>query len=595
MSFTHLHVHSELSRLDGMSRIPELAAEAARMGMPALGLTDHGHCFGAMKHWKACSAVGIRPVIGAELYLAPGERSEKVRDHWGDLEEGEKLRSVPGGYTHLTVIAQNVTGLKNLYALQELSYLEGFYSYPRVDLTALADHSDGLIVLSGCAGSAISTRLRLDQPAEAAKLAGVFKEIFEDQFFIEIMHHGLSFEDELNRSLIGLAHTLDLPLVGTNDSHYTRPEDAKVHDAMLCLQTNAKLSDENRFRFTGSGFYLKSPQEMAELFREAPEAVTNTLAITDMVESYDEMFRHQELMPVIEGRMPEVKSELGSSVGVPGGERSDIDIQESGLQSQVHAALKAKGLDQMVDYVRRAAREVQTFEDLGFAGYIQVIADLCRFARSRGILVGPARGSAGGSLVCFLLGITTIDPIEHSLVFERFLNRSRVSPPDVDIDFQQDRRDEIFAYAAEKYGARHAAKILTFATMATRYAIKDAARVLGREPKEAQRLANLVPPLKRGRQVSLNEVQELKIQDPEVYELASGLEGMVRGYGKHAAGLAISPRPLAEVIPVKRDPKDEILMTGFENSELEELGIMKIDILGLENLTTIQRCLDMIK
>lgn len=566
-SFVHLHNHSELSRLDGAVKIKDMVARAKALGQKAIALTDHGHSFGAMKLWRECKAQGVKPIIGAELYIAPDDMHARNRVTWGEIEDNGRIRSVPGGYTHLTVLAQNAAGLRNLYKLHERGYLEGYYSYPRVDLRTLGELEDGLIVLSGCAGSAISTRLRLNQIDEAYATAAYLADSFPGRFYVEVMHHGIDFEDDLNEKLFTLAHNLSLPVVLTNDCHYGREEDASVHDAVLCIQTGARLSDENRFKFTGSGFYIKDAQQMSAVPVASAEAIANTVRIADSVESYDEVFAHQDLMPSASS-----KHALYFAVN-----RGLNDLKLVGAR-----------------YTDRAEHEVNTLGDLGYDGYILAIADIVRWAKSQGILVGPARGSAGGSLVCYALGITGIDPIEHGLIFERFLNPARVSAPDVDIDFDKDRRDEVFDYAIKKYGREYVGKILTYVRIGSRNALKDAARILGRTPKESQRLANLVPDPKRGRSLSLSEVPELERQDPEVYKLALGLENMVRGYGKHAAGLAISERPLAEIIPVKKDASDKILMTGFENDELESLGIIKIDCLGLENLTTIQKTLGFI-
>jgi DNA polymerase-3 subunit alpha len=567
-SFVHLHNHSELSRLDGAVKIKDMVARVKALGQKAVALTDHGHSFGAMKLWRECKAQGIKPIIGAELYIAPDDMYSRGKVSWGEIEDNGRIRSVPGGYTHLTVLAQNATGLRNLYKLHERGYLEGYYSYPRVDLRTLAELGDGLIVLSGCAGSAISTRLRLNQIDEAYAAAAYLADSFPGRFYIEVMHHGIDFEDELNASLSALAHILSLPVVLTNDCHYGREEDASVHDAVLCIQTGARLSDENRFKFTGSGFYLKSAEQMSAVSVATADAIANTVRIADSVESYDEVFEHQDLMPKAAGKQS--------------------------LFWAVTRGLRDRGLFSSATHLDRAGRETRVLEDLGYDGYILAIADIVRWAKSQGILVGPARGSAGGSLVCYALGITGIDPIEHGLIFERFLNPARVSAPDVDIDFDKERRDEVFQYAIETYGKEHVGKILTYVRIGSRNALKDAARLLGLSPREAQRLANLVPDPKRGRTMELADVPELARENPEVIRLAMGLENMVRGYGKHAAGLAISSRALSEVIPVKKDASDKIMMTGFENDELESLGIIKIDCLGLENLTTIQKTLGFI-
>lgn len=569
-AFTHLHVHSEMSILDGISRFDEMAEYTASLGMKALALTDHGRLYGSMKHYDACLKAGIKPIIGVELYMSPGPMEVRGKVEWGQLIDRGKLKSEPGGNVHLTVLAQNSTGLKNLYKLHERSFLEGYYGYPRVDFAALEQASEGLIVLSGCAGAEVPLRFRLDQPEEAYLAASWFKDVFGDRYFIEIMDHGIDFEAKLNPQLIKLASDLKVQLIATNDSHYSRPEDQQAHDAFITIRSKSTLDDPKRFKFSGSGFHLRSPEEMAHLFRDLPEAVSNTQLVTEMVGSYEDMFTARS------------GGDAGAVLGL-------LPRSGESIQTKVAEFIKLRG-NKPVE-LARADYELRSIFELGYGEPIEILADLVGEAKSRGTLVGPGRGSAAASFVCYALGITDVDPIEHNLVFERFINPARKSPPDIDVDFQHDRRDETFEYAVQKYGVDKVAKIITYGREKSRAAIKDAARMLGRTPEEAQKLANLVPELVRGRQDPLKNCPKVGKADPEVYRLALSFEGLPRQTGVHAAGLIVSKEPLSNRIPVKKDARDDILITGYENSELERVGLIKSDILALKNLTAIAQCL----
>lgn len=546
--------------------------------MPALGITDHGVLYGAMKHWKACRAAGIKPIIGVEFYVAPEDLTTKVPIRWGT--EAQRPDDVSrGAYNHLTVLAKDVEGLRNLYKLHEISYLSGYYYHPRVDRSVLAQHSAGLIVLSGCVSGELATRIRLEQVKEATEAAEWFAETFPDRYYIELMDHGIEIEDRVRPQLLELAKSLSIPLVATLDTHYTSLEDKDVQDALACLQTNSQLADEKRFRLSGEGYHLEDPVVVARRFDLAPGAVETTLKIAEEVESYDDLFRARSLLP----SMPQKISGLTVE--------SFQERAEKGLYEKLG---KTIDLDPTNHYRERLDYEVSTIESLDFTGYFDVLADIISWARLNGILVGPARGSAGGSLVAYALGITDIDPIQHGLIFERFLNHSRQGYPDIDVDFQASRRDEVYQYASERFGPDRVANLITFGVIKSKYAIKDAARVLGRDVSCATRLSGMIPPLKRGRQDVLAECPAIGKTDPEVYALALGLEGQVRQTGVHAGGLVISPLPLSDVIPTKKDVHDNLLMTGFEQEELDALGLVKYDLLALNNLDVVAHTLELI-
>lgn len=572
MSFVNLHHHDTYSRLDGYRYPTDAAQRAKALGMPALAQTNHGNMFGAFDHYKACKAAGIVPILGMEAYLAPGPANVRERAKWGEIQDVGRTKMVPGPYTHLTILAQNATGLKNLYQLHAKSYLDGYYYEPRVDRAMLEDHSKGLIVLSGCAGSEISVRIRLGQFDEARKTAEYFAEVFEGRFFIEIMKHGLDFEDKLNRGLIDLSKQLDIPLVATQDTHYVHESDANVHDALLCIQTITTLADEKRFRFSGEGYYLKSALEMSRLFVEAPEAVTNTVMVAEMIESYDEIFEHQNLMP-----------------------QGDFAVLEDRANEGLYEIIKDRiDLEPTSAYTERLDYELEVIDTMGYSGYFLTLAEIMREVRLRGIFSGNGRGSGAASLAAYCLGITNIDPLEHGLVFERFLNPERTSPPDIDTDFVSHRHKEVFDIATELFGADHVARLITFGTIATKRAVQDAAKILGYEAKDGARFKAYVPPPRRGRTVSLAEVPELKAAQPDVYALALGIEGQIRQPGIHAGGCIISPVPLSSILPVKQSPSDPGLISGFVMEEVEELGLCKLDFLAVKNLDVIETTLEFI-
>ncbi|CAB4537713.1 MAG: DNA polymerase III subunit alpha [Actinobacteria bacterium] len=588
-SFVHLHNHTEYSMLDGAARIKPLVKKAAEMGMPAIAMTDHGNTHGAYEFWKQSKAAGIKPIIGIEAYLAPGSRLEKSKVRWAD--GGEDDVSGGGAYTHLTIWASSNLGMNNLFRLSSEGYLSGFYVRPRIDKELLAKYSKDLIATTGCPGGEVQTRLRLGQYDEALKSASEFKEIFgKDNFFVEVMDHSLDIEKRVRDDLLRLAKDLSLPLVATNDLHYVEKADHSAHEALLCVQTGTNLNDPRRFKFESQEYYLKSSQEMRSIFSELESAADNTLLIAERCEID---FEKQDLLP----RFP-----------VPEGETEAGWFEKEvwkGMQRRYPGGFSEKHWQQ-VEY------EIEVIIKMGFPGYFLVVSDFIAWARSQGIRVGPGRGSAAGSLASYALGITELDPLVHDLIFERFLNPERLSMPDIDVDFDDRRRPEVIRYVTDKYGDDRVAQIVTFGTIKAKQAIKDAARVLGKPYSVGERLTKAMPPMVLGRDVSLDdltnkesdryaeaaELREIVDTDPEskeVFELAKGLESLKRQSSVHAAGVIMSAKPLLEVIPIMKREDDPTIITQFDQPPCEELGLLKMDFLGLRNLTVIDDALSNIK
>lgn len=562
MTYAALHCHDSLSILDGYSHPIDHVRRAKELGLTAIAETNHGSLSGAMKFWKAGKELDQKVILGVEAYLAPGDAAERQRGNWGELEG----KIVPGYATHLTILAQNAEGLRNLYKLQEDAHLRGFYQHPRVDLSSLERYAGGLIVLSGCVGGAVPTLLRLGKYEEAKETAWNFARIFPGRYYLEMMANGLEFEEQLNRQLSQLAGDLGLPVVATGDSHYPAPGDAQIHACLLCVQTQSTLSDPKRFKFGNDNFYIKSYEEMKEAFSEYPMALENTNRIAEMIGSYDEMFQHQNLMP--EGDPDELRMLVYEWLDG----RDDPD----GIEHQ------------------RAYYELDIIEELQYSGYFMELAADVAFAKRKGILMGNGRGSGGASIVAYALGITNINPLPHGLLFERFLNKERKSPPDVDSDMTSAGRDLVIQNAIDRNGADRTARILTLGTIATKRAILDSAKVLGLEAAQANKIKVLVPPPKRGRTLALEDVNGLEKAYPEVYKVAMGLDGQYRNTGIHAGGLVISPVPLSDVIPVKQGPNDPGLITGLTMGEVEELGLTKFDYLGVTTLDVVQQTLNSI-
>ncbi|MBS4729577.1 DNA polymerase III subunit alpha [Mycobacterium sp. SM1] len=597
-SFVHLHNHTEYSMLDGAAKITPMLAEAQRLDMSAIGMTDHGNMFGASEFYNATTAAGIKPIIGIEAYVAPGSRFDTRRILWGD--PGQKADDVSGGgsYTHLTMIAENVTGLRNLFKLSSLASFEGqLGKWPRMDAELIAEHATGLIATTGCPSGEVQTRLRLGQYREALESAAKWREIFgAENYFLELMDHGLAIERRVRDGLLQIGRALGIPPLATNDCHYVTRDAAHNHEALLCVQTGRTLSDPNRFRFEGDGYYLKSAAEMRQIWDdEVPGACDATLLITERVGCYADAWTPRDRMPVFP---------------VPEGHD-----QASWLRHEVDAGLRRRFPGGLPDgYAQRAAYEIEVICAKGFPSYFLIVADLVRYARSVGIRVGPGRGSAAGSLVAYALGITDIDPIPHGLLFERFLNPERTSMPDIDIDFDDRRRGEMVRYAAERWGHDRVAQVITFGTIKTKAALKDAARIHYGQPgfAIADRITKALPPAIMAKDIPLAgitdpsherykeaaEVRALIDSDPDVrtiYQTALGLEGLIRNAGVHACAVIMSSEPLTDVIPLWKRPQDGAIITGWDYPSCEAVGLLKMDFLGLRNLTIIGDAIENIK
>lgn len=602
-SFAHLHVHTEYSMLDGAAKVDALFGEVERLGMPAVAMTDHGNMFGSAEFYRRSKRSSAKPIIGIEAYVAPQSRHLKKPVFWGqasqrssdEFGEGGDV-SGAGAYTHMTMVARTAQGLRNLFRLSSLASYEGMYRKPRMDRELIAQYAEGIIATTGCPSGEVQTRLRLGQPEAALQAAADYRDIFgKDYFFLELMHHGLSIERNVRDGLLHIAQQLDLKPLATNDSHYVTQDQAAAHSALLCVGTGRTLDDPNRFKLDGDGYFLKSAAEMREYWDTAvPGAADSTLLVAEMVESYDEVFAEQDRMPIFP---------------VPAGED-----QASWLRKEVDAGLAWRypgGVPE--ENRRRADYELDVITQKGFPAYFLVVADLVRYAREQSIRVGPGRGSAAGSLVAYSLGITNIDPMAHGLLFERFLNPERPSAPDVDMDFDDRRRGEMISYATRQYGEDKVAQVITFGTIKTKAAIKDAARVIHGASgfAIADRISKALPPPvmakdiplygifdpKHERYAEAAEVRALAESDSEVRKImdtARGLEGLVRNAGVHACAVIMSSQPLLDVIPLwKRD--DGSVITGWDYPSCEDIGLLKMDFLGLRNLTVIGDALENIK
>ncbi|MFI6871493.1 DNA polymerase III subunit alpha [Nocardia sp. NPDC050406] len=597
-SFVHLHNHTEYSMLDGLAKTDALFAEAERLGMPAVGMTDHGNMYGAAEFFRQSQRHGVKPVIGIEAYIAPESRFSSKRVRWGDPAQKSDDVSGSGAYLHMTMVARDAVGLRNLFRLSSLASFEGqLGKWPRMDADLIAAHAEGIIATTGCPSGEVQTRLRLGQFDAACAAAARWRDIFgPENFFLEVMDHGLTIERRVRQDLLAVGAKVGLTPLATNDCHYVLRQQAAAHEAMLCVQTGKVLTDPNRFRFDGDGYYLKSAAEMRALWDdEVPGACDATLAVAERIEPYDEVWEFRDRMPVFP---------------VPDGHTED-----TWLRHEVEAGLRWRFPDGVPEeYRRRAAFELDIIRDKGFPAYFLVVGDLVAHAREVGIRVGPGRGSAAGSLVAYALAITNIDPIEHGLLFERFLNPERPSAPDIDIDFDDRRRGEVIRYATERWGVDRVAQVITFGTLKTKAAIKDAARVHFGQPgfAIADRLTKALPPAVGAKDISVagitdpaherygeaTEVRALLAADADarlIYDTAVGLEGMVRGAGVHACAVILSSEPLLDVVPLWRRPQDGAVITGWDYPSCEAIGLLKMDFLGLRTLTVIGDCLDTIR
>jgi len=607
-SFTHLHTHTEYSMLDGAARLSELVEAAAADGQPALGITDHGNMYGVLDFYELCRAKGINPVIGTEAYMAFESRHERparrgrVDDTGGDAEGGRKL------YYHLTLLAETTRGYHNLMRLASVAYLEGYFYKPRLDWEVLEAHHEGLIATTGCLGGLVPQALLAGEEERAFELAGRLQDIFgRDQLFVELQDHGLAAQRATNPQLVRIARRLKAPLLATNDSHYTHRADAMAHDALLCVQTGATIDDPKRFKFDGEEHYLKSAAEMRQLFAELPEACDNTLLVAE---------RANVEISFGLSALPQFPLPDGYE-GATYEERADRYLRDLAFEG----AKERYGTPLPAQVVERLDYELGVISAMGFSAYFLVVWDLIRHARSQGIRVGPGRGSAAGCCVAYCLRIVDLDPIRYDLLFERFLNPGRKQMPDIDMDFDERYRGEMIRYAAERYGQDHVAQIVTFSTIKARAAVRDAARVLGYPYAVGDRIAKAMPPLLMGRDTPLRAclertegyedgyvaaqgLREMYESDPEarrVIDVAKGLEGLRRQDGIHAAAVVITKEPLTEYLPVQRkpeagqDPEQAPLVTQYEMHGVERLGLLKMDFLGLRNLSVIERALDLVE
>lgn len=588
--FVHLHNHTEYSMLDGAAKIDELFAQTKEMGMPAVATTDHGFIFGAYEFWKTAKNYDIKPIIGLEAYLTPGtHRTDRTRVKFGD---GVDDVSGTGAYTHMTMWAENTAGMHNLFRASSLASIEGYFYKPRMDREILQTYGQGLIATTGCASGEIQTRLRQGQFEEAKKAAGEFQDIFgKENFFCEVMDHGIEIERRVRTELMTLAQQMNLPLVATNDLHYTHADDAKAHGALLCVQSNSTLDDPKRFKFGSDEFYMKSPAEMRHLFRDYPGACDNTLLIAERCQvEFNESASYMPRFPVPEG-----------------------ESEQSWFIKEVERGLAYRFPGGIPDEVRRQAEyEIGVITQMGFPSYFLVVADFINWAKENGIRVGPGRGSGAGSMVAFAMRITDLNPLEHGLFFERFLNPDRVSMPDFDVDFDDRRRGEVIDYVVKKYGDERVAMIVTYGTIKSKQALKDAARVMGEPFATGEQLTKAMPPDAQGKPMPLGdtydnsgkryneagELREMLDADPrlkEIFDVATGLEGLKRQWGVHAAGVIMSSDPLIDIIPLMKREQDGAIITQFDYPTCETLGLIKMDFLGLRNLTVISDAVENIE
>ncbi|MGC8765768.1 MAG: DNA polymerase III subunit alpha [Brevinematia bacterium] len=568
--FVHLHNHSHYSVLDGISKIDELVEKTKEFGFNAVALTEHGNLFGVMEFYKSCKKNNIKPIIGCEIYLSPGSRFDKNKD--------EK-------YYHLVLIAKDQKGYKNLLKISSTGYLEGFYYKPRVDKEILQEYSEGLIVLTGCIGGEIPAYILSNEQDKLKKAIEWYLEVFgKENLFLELQNHNIKEEVIVAKGLFELAHRYDVKLVATNDSHYIKKEDAKLQEIVFAIRDKTTLSDSKRQKYPTDEFYYKSYEEMYELFKEIPDAITNTILIEEMCNlELNLNEKHSPVFPLPEGKDSFTYLKEKCNEGLK-------EIFENEEISQ--------------EYYDRLERELNLINKMGFSNYFLIVADFVREAKQRGILVGPGRGSAAGSLISYSLGITRIDPIRYQLLFERFLNPERISMPDIDVDFEDDRRDEIKEYIRTKYGYNNTADIITFGLMKARASLKDVGRVLEIPLEKVNKITKMIDNRLANEPLSevIEQIPDLKIlkengtkDEREWIENSIKLDGTIRNISTHASGIVISDIELTEVVPLYKDQNSGIIMTQFEGTYLEENGLLKMDILGLSNLTIIKNCLKKIQ
>ncbi len=580
--FAHLHLHTQYSILDGAIGISPLIERCRELGMPAVAMTDHGNMFGAVSFHEAAVRAGVKPIIGCEVYVAQSSRFDRDPNTGGF-----------NGINHMLLLAMNETGYRNLMRLVSKGFLEGFYYKPRVDIELLSAHSEGLIATSGCLSGAVPNGILNGRKKEAWDTVETFSRIFRDRYYLELQRHGIREQEIVNTELLRMHRELALPLLATNDCHYLSEHDAHPHEALLCVQTGKTLDDPKRFRFHGEGFYLKSAEEMLELFHDHPEAVTNSVELAERCNF--ELETGKLLLPEFEVRP-------GYTV-----ESYLAELSQQGLRRRLGLDPGAPLPDDAREYEERLRYELDVISRCGYSGYFLIVWDFVRFARERGIPVGPGRGSAAGSLVAYTLEIVGIDPLEYRIPFERFLNPERVSMPDIDVDFCMNRRSEVIRYVEEKYNqggdeGRRVAGIVTFGTMQAKAAVRDVGRVLGLPFAEVDRIAKLIPTtlgikldtaLEQSRELRTLVEGDTRLQ--ELFELARALEGQIRNPGRHAAGVVISSRPLIDSVPLYRDPRTGDIVTQFDYRDAEKVGLIKFDLLGLRTLTIIHGAMERIR
>src|SRR3989344_1775407 len=571
-NFVHLHVHSHYSLLDGLGKVPELVTRAVELGMPALAITDHGVMYGAIDFYLECQKQGIKPIIGVEAYVARRKITDKT--------PGEDTKPY-----HLLLLAKNFQGYQNLIKLTSAAHLEGYYYKPRIDRDLLSRYHEGLIATTACLASETSRHIENKDFDGLNKTVGEYSEIFgKDNYYLELQHHpSIPEQQVLNQHLKSLAVKTGLPLIVTNDVHYVNSDDRVAHDQLICIQTGKLVSDTDRMGYAGD-FSLKPPQELLDAFSDVPEATANTLKIADMVNLE---------IPLGQSLLPRFK--------LPKGE-----TEESLLRIWCEKGLHSRYSEITLEIRARMDYELETVMKTGFPGYFLIVADMIKFARSKGIYVGPGRGSAAGSIIAFVTGITNVDPLKYGLLFERFLDLNRISMPDIDMDFEDTRRGEVIDYLKEKYGANHVAGIITFGTIMARAAIRDVGRVLGIPYTKVDTLAKLVPPPVQGRHTPLSQsvvdAPELKTAydtDPEnkqMIDAAIKLEGTIRHASQHACAIVISKEPLENYVAVQSSQGGDVhQVTQYSMGPIEKLGLLKMDLLGLSNLTTMHRATEIIE
>lgn len=573
--FTHLHVHSHYSLLDGLSKVPDLVAKAKEQGATALALTDHGVMYGAIEFYKECKKADIKPIVGNEVYITKGKLTDR------EARRGEK------NFFHLTLLAKNYDGYVNLMKMTTEAHVHGFYYRPRIDHEVLEAHASGVICLSGCLAGELAQAVLHGTMEEAREVIEWHRRVFGEDYYLEVQHHpNIPDQAKVNEAVLGFAAEFNIPVVLTTDSHYLCNDDAEAQDVLLCVQTGAKVEDENRFSMKGEIFDLTDPEVLAEAFSDMPEVLENTMAVADKV--HLEIPMGDLILPLFE---------------IPDGETTD-----SFFDKKVAEGLKFRfGDNPSEDVLKRVEGEVAVIAKAGFKTYMLIVADFINWAKDNGIMVGPGRGSAAGCMVAYLLKITDVDPLEHNLLFERFLNAERISMPDIDVDFADDRRAEVIEYVRQKYGANRVAQIVTFGTMASRAAVRDVGRVLGISYSDVDRIAKLIPPPQQGKYKSLSEhlatVAELKAEyeasetNRKLLDLSMKLEGTIRHASTHAAGVVIGDQDLVNYTPLQKAPAgdSDVLVTQYSMYPVESVGLLKMDFLGLKNLTIIQNTLRIVR